>query len=239
MKRHGNDPQETAREFYQRDANRAVIWISDDDGRIVDELDVETRIRGGEGGCQLCHESLDGNEAHGEITLDGRGLPRVVFGPGGPICADCVEWVRWLGHYAGREPLSTPRFQKDNLVLRAGTEEIYQILDSRLMGLPAIGIWFPVYRCQRIEVGETSGEILPACMGLEFEFVDFELQPIPPGHPIAPSRRLDADGTARSAIDLVGVSSRAHAIEHAPGRNSVPRISAQTRRLLPGKAGGP
>jgi hypothetical protein len=80
----------------QRSAARAVIWIDGAIGRLVDELEVETRIRSGEGGCQLCHEELDGREAHGEVQFDGRGLPRLLFGPGGPICADCVEWVRWL-----------------------------------------------------------------------------------------------------------------------------------------------
>ena len=165
----------TLREFYEATGSKGVLWIDDGSGRIVDELEVETRIRSGEGGCQLCHEPVDGREAHGEVQFDEHGLPRLLLGPGGPICADCVEWVRWLRHYAGREPVSTPRFGEGDLVLRAGTEEIYRILDVRLTGLPAAGIWFPAYRCQRIEVRRSSGEILPACLGLEFALADFEL----------------------------------------------------------------
>jgi hypothetical protein len=107
---------------------------------------------------QLCHEELDGREAHGEVQFGEHGLPRLLFGPGGPICADCVEWVRWLCHYAGREPVSTLRFGEGDLVLRAGTEEIYRILEARLTGLPAAGVWFTAYRCQRIEVRGSSGE---------------------------------------------------------------------------------
>src|SRR5438874_12778813 len=108
----------TLREFYEATGSKGVLWIDDRTGRIV-ELPVESRIRRGEGGCQLCHEELDGREAHGAIEFDERGLPRLLLGPGGPICADCVEWVRWLRHYAGREPLSTPRFQEGDLVLPA------------------------------------------------------------------------------------------------------------------------
>jgi hypothetical protein len=161
MKRYDKDQQETLREFPQGTADRAVVWIDDGTGRILDELEVETRIRPGTEGCQLCHESLDGREAHGEIEFDERGLPRLLSGPGGAICVDCVEWIRWLRYYAGREPVSTPRFREGDLVLRAGTEELYRILEARLTGLPAAEIWFPAYRCQRIEVRRSSGEILP------------------------------------------------------------------------------
>ena len=164
MKRYDDEHQETVREFYQRSADRAVIWIDDGSGRIVDELEVETRIRSGEGGCHLCHEELDGREAHGEVQFDEHGLPRLLPGPGEAICIDCVEWVRWLRHYAGREPVSRPRFGEGDLVLRAGTEEIYRVLEARLTGLPAAGVWFPMYTCQRIEVRESSREILPACL---------------------------------------------------------------------------
>jgi hypothetical protein len=178
----------TLREFYEATGSKGVLWIDDRTGRIVDELEVETRIRSGEGGCQLCHKELDGSEAHGEVEFDERGLPPLLFGPGGPICADCVEWVRWLRYYAGRKPVSTPRFGEGDLVLRAGTEEIYRILEARLTGLPAAGIWFPVYSCQRIEVRESTGEILPACLGLEFELADFEVQApeLPPAGPGPP-----------------------------------------------------
>jgi hypothetical protein len=93
MKGHSNEHQETVRELYQCSADRAVIWISDEDGRIVDDLEVETRIRSGGGGCYLCHEELDGREAHGEVRFDEHGLPRLLPGPGGAICIDCVEWL--------------------------------------------------------------------------------------------------------------------------------------------------
>jgi hypothetical protein len=96
MKRYDNEFQETLREFRRRIAHRAVVWIDDGTGRILDELEVETRIRPGTEGCQLCHESLDGREAHGAIEFDERGLPRLLPGPGGAICIDCVEWVRWV-----------------------------------------------------------------------------------------------------------------------------------------------
>jgi hypothetical protein len=90
VKRYDDEHQETVREFYQCSADRAVIWIDDGSGRIVDELKVELRIRSGQGGCQLCHEELNGREAHGEVQFDERGLPRLLLGPGGPVCVDCV-----------------------------------------------------------------------------------------------------------------------------------------------------
>ena len=62
MKRYDDGHQETVRELYSRSADRAVIWIDDGSGRIVDELEVETRIHSGHGGCQLCHQDLDGTE---------------------------------------------------------------------------------------------------------------------------------------------------------------------------------
>src|SRR5262249_54998398 len=65
----------------QPKADAAVIWLDDRDGRIVDELEVETRIRSGEGGFQLCRESLDGSEAHGEVQFDEHGLPRLLSPP--------------------------------------------------------------------------------------------------------------------------------------------------------------
>ena len=237
MKQHGNDHQETVRELYQCSADRAVIWIDDGSGRIVDELEVEIRIHSGEGGCQLCHESLDGREAHGEVQFEEYGLPRPLFGPGGPICADCVEWVRWLRHYAGREPVSTPRFGEGDLVLRAGTEEIYRILEARLTGLPAAGVWFPVYSCQRIEVRGSNGAVLPACLGLEFELADFELQPLPPRYAIGVPRSQPIDAAAE-VIDLVGAPPRLPTIEGAPNNLRAQSIAQQARRLLTGKGGG-
>ena len=174
MTRNEND-QKTLRQVYEDAADRAVIWIDDGSGRIVDELEVETRMRLGTGGCQLCRESLDGSEKRATVDFDERGLPRLLPGGGEPVCADCIEWIRWLHHYEELEPVSGPRFGEGDFVLRAGTEELYQVLAARLTGLPAAGVWFPVYTCQRIEVRESSGEILPACFGLEFELADFEI----------------------------------------------------------------
>jgi hypothetical protein len=237
MRRHHDNCQQSLREFYQPGTDRAVIWIDDGSGRIVDELEVETRIRSGEGGCQLCHEELDGREAHGEVEFDEHGLPRLLFGPGGPICADCVEWVRWLRHYAGRKPVSTPRFGEGDLALRAGTEEIYRILGASLTGLPAAGIWFPAYRCQRIELRGSTGEILPVCIGLEFELADFELQPVPPRYAIA-ALCTEAIDDAAEVVDLVGAPPRLPTIQYATNNGRAPCIAQQTRRLLTGKGGG-
>jgi hypothetical protein len=148
-----------------------------------------------------------------------------------------VEWVRWLRYYAGREPVSAPRFGEGDLVLRAGTEEIYRILEARLTGLPAAGVWFPVYRCQRIEVRGSTGEILPACLGLEFELADFELQPLPPRYAIRVSGNQPIDAAAE-VIDLVGAPPSVPTIECAPNDTRAPSIAQQTRRLLTGKGGG-
>ena len=70
--------------------------------------------------------------------------------------------------------------------------------------LPAAGIWFPGYRCQRIEVRQSSGEILPACLGLEFELADFELQPVPPRYAIRALGNQPVD-------DRMGIRFRGHA----------------------------
>jgi hypothetical protein len=238
MKRDEKNRHETLRQVYEGAADRSVIWIDDGNGRIVDELEVETRIRRGEAGCQLCHEALDGREAHGAIEFDERGLPRLLLGPGGGICIDCVEWVRWLRHYAGREPVSTPWFGEGDLVLRAGTEETYRILEARFTGLPAAGIWFSAYRCQRIEERRPSGEILPACLGLEFELADFELQPLPPRYAISVPRDQPIDAAAE-VIDLVGAQPRLQTVECAPNNGRALSIAQQTRRLLTGKGRGP
>jgi hypothetical protein len=152
------------------------------------------------------------------------------------ICADCVEWVRWLCHYAEREPVSTPRFGEGDLVLRAGTEEIYRILEARLTGLPAAGIWFPIYTSRRIEVRESTGEILPACLGLEFELADFELQPLPPRYAIAAPRTEPIDAAAE-VIDLVGAPLRLPPIAEPVSEGRAPRLSVVRRLLLPTKGG--
>lgn len=237
MKRHQNDGQQSLREFYQRSADRALIWIDDGSGRIVDELGVETRIRPGEGGCQLCHEELDGSEAHGEIDFDERGLPRLLFGPGGPICAECVEWVRWLRHYASIGPISGARFEPRALVLRVGTDELYQVHDWYLTGVPAAGVWVPVYICHRIEVRESGGQAAPACLGLEFELADVELQPVPQRHGIGGHWKVGTDHRT-AALDLVGPKpSRLVTERHNDARHNL-ELQATARLLLPDKGGG-
>jgi hypothetical protein len=163
-------------------------------------------------------------------------MPRILATQGS-VQSIAGEWLRWLRHYAGREPVSTPRFGEGDLVLRVGTEEIYRILEARLTGLPAAKIWFPAYRCQRIEVTGSSGEILPACLGLEFELADFELQPVPPRYVIA-APCTEAIDAAPEVIDLVGAPSRLLAIEYAPNNGRAPSITQQPGRLLTGKGGG-
>ena len=236
MTRNEND-QKTLRQVYEHAADRAVVWIDDGSGRIIDELDVETRIRPGTGGCQLCRGPLDGSQKLAAVKFDDRGLPRLLFGVGEPVCIDCVEWVRWLQHYAGREPLSKPRFAEGAVVLRSGTEELYQVAHAKLTGLPAAGIWFPVYTCQRIEVRESSGEILPACLGLEFELADFEIQPLPPRYAISVPVNQSIDAAAK-AIDLVGAPPMPAKMERGPSYCRVPSITQQTPRLLTVRGGG-
>jgi len=61
----------TLREFYEATGSKGVLWIDHRTGRIV-ELPVESRIRRGEGGCQLCHEQFVGMEKHGRVDFDER-----------------------------------------------------------------------------------------------------------------------------------------------------------------------
>ena len=93
-----------------------------------------------------------------------------------------------------------------------------------------------MYGCQRVEVGESAGEILPACLGLEFELADFELQPLPPRYAISVSGNQPIEAAAQ-VIDLVGAPPRLPTIECAPNNCRAPRIAQQTRRLLTGKGG--
>jgi integrase len=78
-------------------------------------------------------------------------------------------------------------------------------------------------------VRRSSGEVLPACLGLEFELADFELQPLPPRYAIAAARTEPIDG-ATEVIDLVGASPRLPAIEYAPNNGRAPSIAQQARR---------
>jgi hypothetical protein len=141
------DDDKKLRQFHEATAKKGVLWIDDARGQIV-ELLVESRIRPGSGGCQLCHDDLDGTERHGRVEFDDRNLPRLVFGPGEGICSGCVEWVRLLDYHADNGSVSTPRFDDGELVLRVGTEELYEILEARLTGIAAAGIWFPTYACR-------------------------------------------------------------------------------------------
>jgi hypothetical protein len=86
-------------------------------------------------------------------------------------------------------------------------------------------------------VRESSGEILPACLGLEFELADFELQPFPSRYAIsAPGTQpIDADA---EVIDLVGAAPRLPTMKCAPNNGRALRIAQQPRRLLTGKGGG-
>ena len=140
MRFDNNNREKKLREFHETTGNKGMLWIDDATGRIV-ELPVESCIRQGEGGCQLCHEQLDGMEKHGRVDFDERKLPSLTFGPGEAICDECVEWVRLLDYHAENGSVASPRFEEGDLVLRAGTEELYEVLDSRLTGIPTAGVW--------------------------------------------------------------------------------------------------
>jgi hypothetical protein len=47
------------REFYEASGDKAVLWISDSTGQIVENLAIESRIRPGEGACRDCPEALN------------------------------------------------------------------------------------------------------------------------------------------------------------------------------------
>ena len=132
------DESKKLRKFYEATAKKGILWIDDATGQIV-ESPIESRIRPGEGGCQLCHEDLDGTERHGRVDFDDRSLPRLVFGSGEGICGECVEWVRLLDFHAENGSVSTPRFEDGDLVLCAGTDELYEVLESKLTGVAAAG----------------------------------------------------------------------------------------------------
>ena len=100
------------REFYETSGDKAVFWINDSTGQIVETLAIESRIRPGEGAGQLCHGRLDGMEKHGRVDFDERNLPRLVFGPGEAIC---VEWVRLLDYHAENGSVATSRFEEGGI----------------------------------------------------------------------------------------------------------------------------
>jgi hypothetical protein len=114
------------------------------------------------------------------LEFDYRHLPKLIVGTGEPVCEQCVEWVRLLQYHAENGSVSVPRFDDGDLVLRAGTEEIYEVLEAKLTGIATVGVWFPTYTCQCIEIHEGNGRILPVCVGLIFEIPDCELQSLPP-----------------------------------------------------------
>jgi hypothetical protein len=227
------------RSFLETTSGKAALWINDDSGQIVDTLPIESRIRPGSGGCQLCHEELGGNEVLARLQFDDRHLPKLIVGTGEPVCEQCVEWVRLLHYHAEIGSISTPRFDDGDLVVRAGTEELYEVLESKLTGIACVGVWFPTYRCQRIEIQEVTGRILPVCMGLIFEIPDCELQPLPPRYAPARSRQDPTRGQRRS-IDLIGhhPNPRPALRANAPN-NPVRALPARPPQLLLGKRGGP
>jgi hypothetical protein len=216
---------------------RAALWIDDATGRIV-ELPIDSRIRPGSGGCQLCHQDLDGTEKHGRVDFDERNLPRLVFGPGEAICDECVGWVRLLDYHAENGSVATRRFEEGDLVLRAATEELYEVQDSKLSGIPTAGVWFPTYTCQRIEIRQPTGRILPACMGMLFEIPDCELQPVPPRYELAASRTLGLKDQ-RKSLDLIGIARDPLAITSDVRKRGSPTLPEPRRPLLLGKRGGP
>jgi hypothetical protein len=217
---------------------KTALWIDDDSGQIVDTLPIQSRIRPGSDGCQLCHEERDGHEVVARLEFDDRHLPKLVTGNGKPVCDACVEWIRLLHYHAENGSISTPRFDDGHLVLRAGTEEIYEVLEARLTGVATVGVWFPTYTCQRIEIQEGTGRILPACMGLIFEIPDCELQPLPPRYALARWRQ-DHTQPGRGSIDVVG-----HHPDPPPAfqanrpSNTTPALPARSPQLLLGKRGG-
>jgi hypothetical protein len=229
-----NNREKKLRELCETTGGRAVLWINDATGQIVDSLQIESRIRQGSGGCQLCHEQLDGMEKHGRVHFDERDLPRLVFGPGEAICSECIEWVRLLDYHTANGSVAIPRFEDGDLVLRAATEELYEVLESKLTGIATAGVWFPTYTCQRIEIQQATGEILPACMGLLFEIADCELQPVPPQYKLAPSRRPQLE-ERRQLVDLVGAVRHQLTITSDVRKAPSPTLPEPPRPLLLGK----
>jgi hypothetical protein len=231
--------QKKLREFYEATGDKAAVWINDATGQVVDSLPVESRIRPGSGGCQLCHEELQGSEVHARVEFDERRLPRIIAGSGDFVCEQCAEWIRLLHYHADNGSVPTPRFDEGDLVLRAGTEEIYEVLESRLTGIATAGVWFPSYTCQRIEIRQGTGKILPACMGLLFEIPDCELQPLPPRYSITtpPQHKV---GQQHRPVDLVGrTPDRQQAVAADVRTNPTPMLPEPRRPLLLGKRGGP
>jgi hypothetical protein len=228
------------RNLFETTSGKAALWINDDSGQIVDTLPIESRIRPGSGGCQLCHEERDGHEVLARLEFDDRHLPKLIVGSGSPVCEQCVEWVRLLHYHAENGSVSTPRFDDGDLVLRAGTEELYEVREASLTGIAAVGIWFPTYTCQRIEIQEGTGRILSACVGLIFEIPDCELQPLQPRYPIALQPKREE---RHKSVDLVGHRvDRRHLPSPIPPKaanTAVPALPVRPPQLLLGKRGGP
>ena len=224
---------ERLRNLCETTSVKTALWIDDDSGQIVDTLPIESRIRSGSGGCQLCHEELDGHEVLARLEFDDRHLPKLIVGTGERVCEQCVEWVRLLHYHAENGSVSGPRFDDGDLVLRAGTEELYEVLEAKLTGIATVGVWFPTYICQRIEIQTGSAKILPACMGLIFEIADCELQPLPPRYAFARSPQ------GRKPVDLVGHRlDQQHVLRLRAPDDSVPALPARSPVFLLGKRGG-
>jgi len=52
------------REFYETSGDKAVFWINDSTGQIVETLAIESRIRPGEGAGQDCPQALNTTDKH-------------------------------------------------------------------------------------------------------------------------------------------------------------------------------
>jgi hypothetical protein len=235
---HDGVQNERLRNLCETTSAKTAIWIDDDSGQLVDSFPIESRIRPGSGGCQLCHEELDANAVPARLEFDDHHLPKLIVGSGAPVCEQCVEWIRLLHYHAENGSVGVPRFDDGDLVVRAGIDELYEVLEARLTGVASIGVFFPTYTCQRIEIQKGSGKILSAYMGLIFEIPDCELQPLPPRYAFArPQHRIKE---CRGPIDLVGYCAdpRPALPARAP---SIPQSVLPARRppLLLGKRGGP
>src|SRR6185295_7025511 len=106
---------ERLRNLCETTSVKTALWIDDDSGQIVDTLPNESRIRSGSGGCQLCHEELDGHEVLARLEFDDRHLPKLIVGTGERVCEQCVEWVRLLHYHAENGSVSGPRFDDGDL----------------------------------------------------------------------------------------------------------------------------
>ena len=105
-----------------------------------------------------------------------------------------------------------------------------------MTGIPTAGVWFPVYS-QRIDIRESTGEILPACKGLIFDLADCELQPIPARYQLAASQRRQLE-QRHQPVDLVGAVRHQPTITSDVRKAPSPTLPEPPRPLLLGKRDG-